>query len=122
MLSGLQTFYENQPEPNQSCFFAIRQFVLKLHPDFTEEYKYGLPFFYFQGKGLCYSWYDKKTSEPYIGFADGKLLDHPRLELGDRKRMKIFRIDPSSDLPIEDLKQIIEDSISLRLKAKQTKK
>lgn len=121
MLSGLQTFYENQPEPNQSCFFAIRQFILSFYPDFTEEFKYGLPFFYFKGKGLCYLWYDKKTKEPYIGFVDGKLIEHPRLESGDRKRMKIFRIDPNTDLPIKDLKQIIEASIAFRLESKQLK-
>lgn len=121
MLSGLQSFYENQTEPNQSCFFALRQFILKLHSDFTEEYKYGLPFFYFRGKGLCYLWYDKKTNEPYIGFADGKLIEHPRLEQGDRKRMKIFRIDPNTDLPIKDLKEIIEASIAFRLEPKQFK-
>ena len=48
-----------------------------------------------------YFWKDKKTIEPYIGFADGVLLDFPELEKGDRKRIKILRIDPNEDIPIE---------------------
>ncbi|MDP4685941.1 MAG: DUF1801 domain-containing protein, partial [Salibacteraceae bacterium] len=90
MLSHLKQFYDRQPEPNRSCFLAIRQIILTADQHLTEEYKYGLPFFYYKGRGLCYLWQDKKTREPYIGFADGVLIEHPMLLKGDRKRMKIL--------------------------------
>jgi hypothetical protein len=31
---------------------------------------------------------------------EGVKLTHPELEQGDRKRMKIFRVDPNKNMPI----------------------
>ncbi|MNR52668.1 hypothetical protein D3C85_1725500 [compost metagenome] len=44
---------------------------------------------------------------------EGKYLDHPDLEVGDRSRMKIFRVDPDKDLPIETMEHILQKALDL---------
>lgn len=46
---------------------------------------------------------DKSTDKPYILMVEGKHLHHPLLEKGKRARMKILRIDPGKDLPVETI-------------------
>jgi hypothetical protein len=79
----------------------------------NETLKYGAPCFAFGKKLICYLWKDKKTREPYILIVDGNKLDHPKLEAGDRKRMKIYRVDPSKDLPLKEIQKIIQMAIGL---------
>ncbi len=114
MLSHLKQFYDRQPEPNRSCFLAIRQIILSGDKHLTEEYKYSLPFFYYKGRGLCYLWQDKKLNEPYIGFVDGGLIDHPRLIKGDRKRVKILEINPRADINKEIILEVLLLAIELK--------
>ena len=44
---------------------------------------------------------------------EGKYLDHPELEMGDRTKMKILRIDPNKDLPINTIESILQKAIDL---------
>lgn len=62
---------------------------------------------------FCYLWVDKKTQEPYILMDEGKYLTHPALETGKRARMKIFRVNPTKDLPIQVIKEILIEGLSL---------
>jgi hypothetical protein len=62
---------------------------------------------------FCFLWTDKKTNDPYILMVAGKYLDHPQLEQGSRSRMKILRIKASEDLPIDTIKQILNDALNL---------
>ncbi|MEJ6491771.1 MAG: hypothetical protein QNL60_04860 [Flavobacteriales bacterium] len=58
----------------------------------------------------------KKTRYPYILMADGGLIDHPKLEQGDRKRMKSYGIDPNVDLNLKEIGEILEIGINLHRK------
>lgn len=62
---------------------------------------------------FCFLWEYKKTSEPYLLFVEGKHLNHPELEIGERSRMKILRIDPDSDLPLTIIQSILNDALDL---------
>lgn len=62
---------------------------------------------------FCYLWIDKKTEEPYILMVEGKYLDHPELEEGNRSRMKIFRVNPNKDLPIRTIEGILQKALNL---------
>lgn len=42
---------------------------------------------------------------------EGKYLDHPELEQGTRSRMKIFRVNPSRDLPVKTIENILEKAL-----------
>lgn len=104
-------FYINKPEPQQSCFLAIRSFILNFDSEFTETIKYKMPCFLYKKKIFCYLWKDKDTNEPYVLVANGNYIEHSKLESGSRKRMKIFRINPQHDLPLEDLNFIFSELI-----------
>lgn len=101
-------FYFEKDEPNKSSLLAMRSIILNQDKDVTETRKYGMPCFCYKGKMFCYLWVDKKTDEPYFLMVEGKHLDHPQLETGDRTRMKIFRIDPNKDLPVITIKLILD--------------
>ncbi len=107
--SELDLFFIEQPEPNKSCLLFLRSFF-KNHPSnlFTEHFKWKLPNYYYKGKPFCYLWIDKKTLHPYIGFMKSKHIDHPLLELGNRKSIKTISIDPNQDIPIAVLEELIE--------------
>lgn len=62
---------------------------------------------------FCYLWTDKKSDQPYILLEEGKLLDHPQLEVGERTKMKIFSVDPNQDLPIKTIKEILQSALAL---------
>lgn len=106
-------FYLRQEEPNRSCFLAMREIVRKADEDVEETIKYGSPCFVYRGRAFCYLWKDKKTNNPYFLLVEGKGLSHPMLEAGDRKRMKIFRVSPTEDLPIEAINAVLEEALHL---------
>jgi hypothetical protein len=112
-VNDLENWYLSHEEPNRSCFLALKHAVLAADPLVEAAWKWGGPFFYYRGKVFCYLWLDKGTKRPYIGFYEGKHLYHPRLEYGKRTRIKCFAIDPSKDIPIADLKEILNEALDL---------
>lgn len=72
-----------------------------------------MPCFCYRSKAFCYLWTDKITGEPYLLMVEGKYLDHPRLEQGDRARMKILRVNPKRDLPVNIIKTIMKAALDL---------
>lgn len=111
MLRAIDEFYERLEEPSKSCCLALRTFILQYNPNITEEWKYNMPFFYFNGKMFCYIWKDKKTAQPYIGLAEGRNVEHPLLIAEKRSRMKIFYINPSKDLPVKTIRIIFDMAV-----------
>lgn len=114
MLNALDEFYASKEEPLKSGLLALRSIILDTHPDMTETVKYGMPCFCYAGKPFCYLWQDKKTRAPYILMVDGKLLEHPALESGDRARMKHLPVNPEEDLPIDTINEVLTLGLTLR--------
>lgn len=114
-IAEIDNFYLSLSEPNRSCMLSLRDIISESHPDITQEWKYRLPFFYLRGKMFCYLHIDKKTTHPYIGIVDGLLIDHSALVQGDRKRMKVFPVDPKSDLEMDSLSEVLTQALNLRL-------
>ncbi|MEQ9426764.1 MAG: DUF1801 domain-containing protein [Cyclobacteriaceae bacterium] len=104
-------FFLTKSEPTKGCLFALRDLLLR--QGLTETTKYGMPCFCQGKKTVCYLWTDKNTHEPYILFVEGRLLDHPLLESGDRKRMKILRIDPREDLEVELITKLLNKLLNI---------
>lgn len=113
MVNELDNYYFKKEEPNKSCLLALRDIILKQDDEITETMKWGMPCFCFRKKMFCYLWTDKKTDEPYILMVEGKHLDHPQLEQGSRSRMKIFRVNPNEDLPIDTIEFILNQALDL---------
>lgn len=112
-MEKLENYYLNKSEPNQSCLLALRSIILNQDKDITETQKWGMPCFCYKKKMFCYLWTDKKTYEPYILMVEGKHLDFPELEQGDRKRMKVLRVDPNQDLPLKTIETILQKALEL---------
>ena len=113
MTQEVHNFYLTKDEPNKSCLLELRSIILKQDPDITETQKYGMPCFCFKKKMFCYLWTDKKTDEPYLLMVEGKHLNHPRLEEGNRSRMKIFRVNPKKDLPVTVIRSLLKEALAL---------
>lgn len=112
-MDELQNYYQNKIEPNKSCLMALRTIILNQDKNITETRKWGMPCFCYKKKMFCYLWTDKKTDEPYILMVEGKYLDHPELEVGDRTRMKIFRVNPNKDIPVKTIERILQNALDL---------
>lgn len=106
-------YYLNKKEPVKSCLLALRSVILKQDNHITETQKYGMPCFCYKKKAFCYLWADKKTDEPYMLMVEGSYLHHPQLEAGDRKRMKIFRVNATKDLPIKTIEFVLQQALDL---------
>ena len=113
MMEKLENYYLNKTEPNQSCLLALRSIILNQDKDITETQKWGMPCFCYKKKMFCYLWTDKKTNQPYILMVEGKHLNYPELEEGDRKRMKVLRVDPNQDLPLKTIETILQKALEL---------
>jgi Domain of unknown function (DU1801) len=113
MLEELQKYYLSKDEPIRSCLLALRGIVLDQNPAITETRKYGMPCFCYKKKPFCYLWTDKRTDEPYLLMVEGNHLYHPELEQGDRAKMKIFRVNPDLDLPIDTILEILTSGLGL---------
>lgn len=113
MSKELDNFYLRNEEPVRGCLLALRTLILKQDQDISAAWKYGMPFFCYQGKMLCYLWVHKKLNQPYIGIMEGKRIDHPDLILEKRTRIKIILFDPEQDLPIDTIKTILDQAIGL---------
>lgn len=108
MLTELDTYYISQEEPTKSCLLSLRQYILDFDPEITESWTHRMPMFRYKGKLFCYLWTDKQTYVPYIGIYKGIEIEHPKLILGNRNKMKIMYIDPEKDLPIKTLQTILK--------------
>jgi hypothetical protein len=106
-------FYQGKEEPNKSCLLILRDLILDRDANISETKKYGMPCFCFKNKMFCYLWVDKKKDEPYILFVEGRQLDHPRLETGKRSRMKIFRVDPAEDIPLDAINLLLDQALDI---------
>jgi hypothetical protein len=48
--------------------------------------------------------------------ADGGLIEHSKLEQGDRKRMKSYSVDPNLDLNLKEICEILDLGLKLHRK------
>jgi Domain of unknown function (DU1801) len=113
MLKAADKYFFQQPEPARACLLAMRQLILSHNSEITEAWKYGMPFYCYQGKMCCYLWTQKKTGQPYIGFVEGKQLSHPLLIQEKRARMKIMLLNPAQDLPVKTIYSLLKKALAL---------
>lgn len=114
MIDKIFNYYLEKDEPQKSCLLALRDIIMAKDSTYiTETIKYGMPCFCYKNKMFCYLWTDKKTNEPYILFVEGKYLDYPELESGDRSRMKILRINSNKNLPIKVINVLLNAALDL---------
>lgn len=113
MLRPIDNYYNKQEEPIKSCLQYLRTYILGLDNNIAEAWKYGMPFFCYNGKMFCYLWVHKKHAQPYIGIVEGTKIDHPDLLQEKRARMKILLLDASNDLPMHTIEGIMQNVLKL---------
>lgn len=113
MILPVSLFYLSKDEPNKSCLLALQKIILNQHEVIIETVKWGIPCFCYDKKPFCYLSIDKKTNEPYLLMVEGRRLDHPQLEQGTRIKMKILRVNPTIDLEIELIEEILQAALAL---------
>jgi hypothetical protein len=112
-VSDLDNFYLQHPEPVNECLLALRNIILKQDENITAAWKYSMPFFCYKGKMFCYLWVHKVIHQPYIGFVEGKHLNHPDLIIEKRARMKIMLFDADKDLPVSTIENLLQQALDL---------
>lgn len=112
-LRPIDAYFLQKEEPIKSCLQFLREYIGKQSPNLTEAWKYGMPFFCYKGKMCCYLWVHKTLHQPYIGFVEGKRMDHPGLLQEKRARMKIFLINPAEDMPLTTLDELLRAMLAL---------
>jgi hypothetical protein len=113
MLRPIDDYFLRQDEPIKSYLGFLRSHILQSDTNITEAWKYGMPFYCYNGKMCCYLWVHKKYKQPYIGIVEGKNIDHPDLIVENRSRMKILLLDPAKDVPIKKIDKILKVMITL---------
>jgi Domain of unknown function (DU1801) len=100
----------------------LRAHILKQDIHLTESWKYGMPFYCYNGKMICYLWIHKKYHQPYIGIVEGEKINHPELIQEKRARMKILLVNPELDIPIRKIDRILKEVLApYKLKRKETR-
>lgn len=112
-MQELDIFYLKYKEPIRSCLLTLKEIILKQDSLLSWEWKYGMPFFYYNGKMFCYLWFHKKYNQPYIGIVEGHRLNNPELMAENRSRIKIFLFNPEEDIPIKKIQEILNSAIKL---------
>ena len=107
MISEIEAYYLSQEEPTKSCLLALRSLILDFDDAVTESWTHKMPMFKYNGKLFAYLWTDKKTYTPYIGIYKGIEIEHPKLILGKRNKMKIFNVNPEKDIPVKTINKIL---------------
>ncbi|MGB0391162.1 MAG: DUF1801 domain-containing protein [Salibacteraceae bacterium] len=104
----IENFFIKAKTPNKEVYLALRYFILNNDPFFTEHWKYGTPFYYYKNKPFAYFHHNKINGFPYLGIARGNQIEHHLLFKGNRKKMKVLEINPMKDLPMDEIKEVID--------------
>jgi hypothetical protein len=112
-LRAIDTYFLEKEEPIKSYLLFLRAHILSMDTDISEAWKYGMPFYCYKGKMICYLWVHKKNHQPYLGIVEGKKIDHPGLIQEKRARMKILLFDPGKDIPVRTINGLLKKVLSL---------
>jgi len=108
----IDNYFLQLEEPYKSMLQFLRDHILRSDAAMEERWQYGMPFYYYKDKRICYCWVHKKLKQPYLGIVEGNKNHHPELVQEKRARMKIFLLDPAKDMPVKKIKQILATAIS----------
>lgn len=112
-MKEIDLYFLNHPEPVKSYLQALRTFILNYNSNISEGWKYHMPFYFYNGKRVCYLWVHKKYNQPYLGIVDGKKVDHPLLLVEKRAKMKIMLFDAEQDIPLKTIRLLLKQVLSL---------
>lgn len=107
-MNPIQEYFLRIDEPDRSTLLYLREKILNSDEDITETLSFGLPFFKYKKKMLCYFHFHKKYKQYYISFNKGIALDFPELLQEDRKLFKILLLPSDEDIPMDLIFKILK--------------
>lgn len=107
MISELQNYYETQPEPQRGCLLALREIILKFDPEIKEAWKWRMPIFMYKKRMFCHLWLDRKA-QLYVAISGGSDIKHSALKTFNNAKIPKLPVDPTKDLPIKLIQEILE--------------
>ncbi|MGE0566362.1 MAG: DUF1801 domain-containing protein [Bacteroidia bacterium] len=121
MLNKLEEFYFKNEEELNEVFLYLREKIKSFSVNIEELYRYGVPFFYYNGKPFCYFSVQTGRKVGYIGFVNGHLIDHPKLKADSRKYVKAYYLYPKENIKIRELSTIIKTAIKVAEEKRKAK-
>ncbi|WP_373514515.1 DUF1801 domain-containing protein [Persicitalea sp.] len=112
-MKELDNYFMQQEEPVRGCFLALHEIILAQDENLATAWKWQMPVFYYKKKMFCYLFFHKKYKLPYLALVEGRQLDHPALLAENRTRIKIMLIDPTKDLPMETIEEVLQQALAL---------
>ncbi|MGB0934101.1 MAG: DUF1801 domain-containing protein [Lishizhenia sp.] len=101
----------------KACLIGLDQLIVDFDSGNIERsIKYGSACYLLNEKMFVFVLVEKNTEKPYVLFTDGNLLEHPKLEKGNRKRMKVYYVNPSEDINRGELYELLNE---MRVKSKR---
>jgi hypothetical protein len=89
-LKPAELYILNQPEKYRDMLLHIIAVIEHTTPEVTLEYKWGIPYFYYQKKPFCYLNASHKNQFVDVGFAKGfQLKDNQEFLIADNGRNTI---------------------------------
>ena len=97
----------------QENTIAVVTLIRNGFPELTEHLKYGIPFYHYKGKGLCYVTYHVTVKTVVVGFMEGTKMQHPLLkQTAKQKRIRHLIYAPTEDWS-EQLYLAIQEAMTL---------
>lgn len=93
----------------------IRQIIFETIPNVEEKYKWKIPFYYVNGKGICYLNILKNTNFVDLGFINGhKLVNNQEvLTTRNRKMIKSIEYLTLESVDVNILKEVLLEAASI---------
>lgn len=108
--------FSKYDEDIAACMMGVDQLLVDFDKGIQRAIKYNSSCYVLNEKMFVFAMVEKDTKRPYILFTDGDLLEHPKLIQGDRKRMKVYYLNPTEDIDKNELYNLLEQ---MRTKSKR---
>ncbi len=115
-MNPAENYILNQKEPLQSIMLFVRQIILETLPNVEEKYKWKIPFYYANVKGVCYLNILKNTNYVDLCFIKGFKLSNKQGVLKatrNRKMVKSIEYHSLESVDVNVLKEILLEAGNL---------
>ncbi len=114
-MNPAEDYILKQANPYKMILLHLQAVIESVIPELDLKFKYGLPFYYFNGKPFCYMNVSRKKGYVDLGFAKGNLItvwtDYHVIE--NRKKMISLRYFTMDEIREDILLDVLKDARSL---------
>lgn len=112
--SDIQNYVDSLSELQKSLILEIREVVLNVNPSIEESIKWGSICFHLNGN-LC-GYRVAKAHVTLLFFEGAALDDKGKILSGTGAKARTFKYDGKNPIPIENLKDLVQQAIALNAK------